>query len=77
MLFVMGHVLHENLERCTVKSRVLGHGCFDSLFIYLVLISSCCFVVLFSILLFRLQLSVLRPNRSQVVRIELPCLSVS
>ena len=35
-----------------------------------------CFVFLFSVL-FRLQLSVLRPNRSQVVRIELPCISVS
>ena len=33
-----------------------------------------CFVVLFSVL-FRLQLSVVRPNRSQVVRIELPCIS--
>ena len=35
-----------------------------------------CFVVLFYVL-FRLQLSVARPNRSQVVRIELPCISVS
>ena len=34
-----------------------------------------CFVVLFSVL-FRLQLSVVRPKRSQVVRIELPCISV-
>ena len=35
------------------------------------------FVVLFSALfLFRLQLSVFRPNRSQIVRIELPCISV-
>ena len=34
------------------------------------------FVVLFSVL-FRLQLSVVRPNRSQVVRIEIPCISVS
>ena len=35
-----------------------------------------CFVVLFSVL-FRLQLSVVRPKRSQVARIELPCISVS
>ena len=35
-----------------------------------------CFIVLLSVL-FRLQLSVVRPNRSQVVRIELPCISVS
>ena len=34
-----------------------------------------CFVVLFSVL-FRLQLSFVRLNRSQVVRIELPCISV-
>ena len=33
-----------------------------------------CFVVLFSVL-FRLQMSVVRPNCSQVVRIELPCIS--
>ena len=33
------------------------------------------FVVLFSVL-FRLQLSVVRPNRSQVARIEPPCKSV-
>ena len=57
-------------------SRVLGHGYFDWLFIYLVLILVSCFVALFSVL-FRLQLSVVRPNRSQVVRIELPCISVS
>ena len=55
--------------------RVLGHGCFDLLFVYLVLIPVSCFVVLFSVL-FRFQLSV-RPNRSQVVRIQLPCISVS
>ena len=59
-----------------LSSRVLGHGCFDRLFIYLVLIPVSCFVVFFSVL-FRLQLSVVRPNRSQVVRIELPCISVS
>ena len=40
------------------------------MFIYLVLISVSCFAVLFSVL-FCLQLSVVRPNRSQVVRIEL------
>ena len=48
---------------------MLGHGCFDLLFIYLV----SCFVGLFSVL-FRLQLSVVgsnRSSRSQVVRIEL------
>ena len=56
--------------------RVLGHGCFDWLFIYLVLILVSCFVVLFSVL-FCLQLSVVRPNRSQVARVELPCISVS
>ena len=33
-----------------VKSRVLGHGCFDWLFVYLVLIPVSCFVVLFSVL---------------------------
>ena len=33
------------------------------------------FVALFSAM-FRLQLSVVRPSRSQVVRIELPCISV-
>ena len=32
-----------------------------------------CFVVLFSVQ-FRLQLSVVRPKRFQVVRIELPCI---
>ena len=53
---------------------MLGHGCFDWLFIYLVVILVSCFVVLHSVL-FRLQLSVVRPNRSQVVRIELPCIS--
>ena len=55
---------------------MLGHGCIDWLFIHLALILVSCFVVLFSVL-FRLQLSVVRPNRSQVVRIELPCISVS
>ena len=44
-------------------TRVLGHECFDLLFVYLVLIPVSCFVVLFSVL-FRFQLSVLRPNRS-------------
>ena len=40
-----------------------------------VLISVSCFVVLFSVL-FRLQLlSVVRPNHSQLVRIELLCIS--
>ena len=47
----------------SLKSRVLGHECFDWLFVYLVLIPVSCFVVLFSVL-FRFQLSVLRPNRS-------------
>ena len=58
------------------EARVLGNGYFDWIFIYLVLIPVSCFVVLFSVL-FRLQQSVVRPNRSQVVRIELPCISVS
>ena len=40
---------------------MLGHGCFN----YFVLIPVACFVVVLSVL-FRLQLSVLRPNRSQV-----------
>ena len=35
-----------------------------------------CYVVLFTVL-FHLQQSVVRPNRSQVVRIELSCISVS
>ena len=60
------------VELLQVRARVLRHGCFDWLFIYLVLILVSCFVVLFSVL-FRLQLSVVKPNRSQVVRIELPC----
>ena len=56
-------------------------GCWDTdvLIDYLftfILIPVSCFVILFSVL-FRLQLSVVRPNRSQVVRIELPCISVS
>ena len=63
-----------------VFARVLGNGCFDRLFIYLVLILVSCFMVLFSVQ-FRLQLmcttECVRPNRSQVVRIELPCISVS
>ena len=59
-----------------ISSRVLGHGCFDWLFVYLVLIPVSCFVVLFSVL-FRFQLSVPRPNPSQVVRIQLPYISVS
>ena len=42
-------------------ARVLGHGCFNRLFIYLVLIPVSCFVVLFSVL-FRLQLSVPSPT---------------
>ena len=46
-----------------IKSRVLGHECFDWLFVYLVLIPVSCFVVLFSVL-FRFQLSVHRPNHS-------------
>ena len=51
-------------------SRVLGHGCFDSLLIYLVLIPVSCFVVLFSVL-FRLQRKVVGLNPSQIVRLEL------
>ena len=43
---------------------------------YLVLIFVSCFVVSFPVL-FSLQLSVVRPNGSQVVRIELPYISVS
>ena len=62
-------------ERVLGESRVLGHGCFDLLFFYLVLILVSYFVALFSVL-FHLQLSVVRPNHSQVVRIELPCISV-
>ena len=46
-----------------VKTRVLGHECFVWLFVYLALIPVSCFVVLFSVL-FRFQLSVLRPNHS-------------
>ena len=49
------------------------------LIIYLPCFDHCvlfCFLVFCSVL-FRLQLSVVRPNRSQVVRIELPCISVS
>ena len=57
-------------------SRVLGHGCLLDYLFYLVLIPVSCFVVLFSVP-YRLQLSVDRPNRSQVVRIKLPCISVS
>ena len=49
---------------------------FEWLFFYLVLIPVPYFVVLFAVL-FRLQLSMFRPNRSQVVRIELHCISVS
>ena len=44
-----------------ITARVLGHGCFVWLFIYLVLIPVSCFVVLFSFL-FRLQLSLPRPT---------------
>ena len=40
-------------QRFVEQSRVLGHGCFDLSFIYLVLIPVFCFVVLFSVL-FRL-----------------------
>ena len=57
--------LLNNLE----VTRVLGQGCFDLVFVYLVLIPVSCFVVLSSVL-FRLQLSVIWPNRSQVVRTE-------
>ena len=41
--------------------RVSGHGCFDWLFVYLILIPVSCFVVLFSVF-FRFQLSVLDPT---------------
>ena len=46
------------------------------MFCLIILIPVSCFVVLFSVL-FRLQLSVVRRNRSEVARIELPCISVS
>ena len=42
-----------------IVPRVLGHGCFDWLFVYLVLIAVSCFVVLCSVL-FRFQ-SVIGP----------------
>ena len=64
-----------------VKSRIPEHECSHWLFIYLVLILVPCFIVLFSAL-FRLQLMCptqrwFRPNRSQIVRKLLYCVSVS